>query len=93
MRVRKHPLSGARYEVGDDGLVRVDDHGVTGFFTPRGDWVSGELHHVDPQLCGWLAGPQPHGKGSNPKDLGPVKGLRDLSGIIRDGAAETGVGR
>jgi hypothetical protein len=93
MRVRKHPLSGARYEVSDDGLVRVDDHGVTGCFTSRGEWVSGELHHVDPQLCGWLAGPQPHGKGTNPKDRAPAQGLRALSGIVRDGATQNRTAR
>ena len=70
MHKRRHPLSGAMYEVDDDGLVHVDEHGVTGVFTPDGDWVSGQLHHCDPHLCGWLAGRQlPAGAGGNPKDL------------------------
>ena len=27
-------------------------------FTPDGRWVSGDVYHADPHLCGWLAGPQ-----------------------------------
>ena len=70
MRKRRHPLSGAMYEVRDDGLVQVEEHGAVGLFTADGDWVSGALTHCDPQLCGWLAGRQlPPGAGGNPKDL------------------------
>ncbi len=72
MRRRKHPLSGAMYEVDAEGLVHVDQGGVTGVFTADGEWVSGDLHHVDPQLCGWLAGRQlPAGLQRNPKDMHP----------------------
>ena len=70
MRRKRHPLSGAIYDVGDDGLVHVDLDGKVGVFTATGDWVSGDLHQADPQLCGWLAGPQlPVGSAGNPKDL------------------------
>ena len=70
MRRKRHPLSGAIYDVGDDGLVHVDLDGRTGVFTAAGDWVSGELRQADPHLCGWLAGPQlPAGSAGNPKDL------------------------
>jgi hypothetical protein len=59
MRTRRHALSGALYDVGEDGLVRVTaKDGTTGVFTPRGEHISGDLHHVDPHLCLWLAGPQ-----------------------------------
>ena len=59
MRQRRHALSGALYDVLDDGNVAVTSrHGETGIFTADGQWVSGELRHADPHLCGWLAGPQ-----------------------------------
>ncbi len=59
MRQRRHALSGALYDVRDDGNVDVTSRdGVTGTFTPDGEWISGELRHADPHLCGWLAGPQ-----------------------------------
>jgi len=59
MRQRRHPLSGAMYEVGQDGKVTVTTReGVSGIFTPDGEWVSGELRQCDAHLAGWLAGPQ-----------------------------------
>jgi hypothetical protein len=70
MAKRVHPLSRAVYDVDSEGLVHVEDHGRTGVFTPSGDWVRGELKHCDPQLCGWLAGPQlPPELARLPKDL------------------------
>ncbi len=73
MRSRRHPLSGALYDVGDDGLVRVELDGLVGWFTADGDWVRGDLHEADPHLCGWLAGPQvPPSLARNPKDLHTV---------------------
>ena len=74
MRARRHPLSRAMYDVQDDGTVLVEDHGVTGVFDAEGRWLSGELRHCDPQLCGWLAGPQlPAGVPGNPKDFVATK--------------------
>jgi len=59
VRQRRHALSGALYDVRDDGNVDVTSReGVTGTFTPDGEWISGDLRHADPHLCGWLAGPQ-----------------------------------
>ncbi|HEX9259085.1 MAG TPA: hypothetical protein VF855_06060 [Acidimicrobiales bacterium] len=58
MRMRRHPLSGALYEITDDGLVQVDLDGRTGWFTAEGSWVRGDLYEADPHLCGWLAGRQ-----------------------------------
>lgn len=71
MRTRIHPLSLARYDVRADGYLDVTDtKGVSGVFDNNGRWVSGELRHADPQLCGWLAGPQlPSGVPGNPKDF------------------------
>jgi hypothetical protein len=59
MRQRRHALSGALYDVRADGNVDVTSReGLTGTFTPDGEWISGDVHHADPHLCGWLAGPQ-----------------------------------
>lgn len=59
MRQRKHALSGALYDVLEDGTVSVTSrHGANGIFTPDGRWISGELTYADPHLCMWLAGPQ-----------------------------------
>ena len=93
MHARRHPLSGALYDVANDGLVHVEDHGVTGVFTSQGDWVSGELRHADAHLCGWLAGSQPNGKGANPKDVPAASGthgLRDLTAIASSNADRQG---
>ena|SRR5512144_2891047 len=57
MRTRVHPLSGATYDVRPDGLLDITQDGVSGVFDAQGRWVSGDLRHCDPQLCGWLAGP------------------------------------
>jgi hypothetical protein len=70
MRTRRHPLSGAIYDVEADGLVRVDLDGVVGWFTADGAWVRGELRQADAHLCLWLAGAQlPASLARNPKDL------------------------
>lgn len=59
MRKLRHPLSGAIYEIDDDGLVLVTSReGVTGRFTDQGDWVDGELRQCDPHVCVWVGGPQ-----------------------------------
>jgi hypothetical protein len=74
MRTRRHPLSGAMYDVIADGLVEVvDKNGRSGVFDSEGRWVSGELRQCDPQLALWLAGPQlPPGTPGNPKDFSPA---------------------
>jgi len=70
MRRRRHPLSGAIYDVRSDGLLDVSLGGKVGVFTPQGEFVRGDVHHADPHLCGWLAGPQvPANMAKNPKDL------------------------
>ena len=81
MHQRRHPLSGAIYEVRDDGNLDVSLNGKTGVFTPDGDYVSGDVHHADPHLCGWLAGPNvPAHLAKNPKDLHPQ---RETAGAAR----------
>lgn len=70
MRTRKHPLSGAIYDVTDEGLVEVTLGERGGLFTPQGRRVDGDLYSVDIHLCHWLAGPQlPSGAAGNPKDF------------------------
>jgi hypothetical protein len=74
MRTRKHPLSGALYDVRPDGLVDVTSGDRQGVFTPEGIRVSGNLYTVDLHMCGWLAGPQlPPGTPGNPKDFPATK--------------------
>ncbi|HJM97218.1 MAG: hypothetical protein QF596_05450 [Acidimicrobiales bacterium] len=55
MRGIKHPLTNEIYEVSDDGenIIVSGSHG-SGTFTFGGKWISGELKHADPHLCGWL---------------------------------------
>jgi hypothetical protein len=53
-----HPFSGALYEQDGEGHILVTDGDRRGTFTTRGVWVSGELRECDPQLCGWVGGPQ-----------------------------------
>jgi hypothetical protein len=55
----RHPFTGAVYEKDGDGHVLVTNRdGRTGLFWPNGRWISGEIEECDPQLCGWIGGPQ-----------------------------------
>ncbi|MEM7342185.1 MAG: transposase [Actinomycetota bacterium] len=54
----RHPFTRALYERNGDGNIVVTDGTRRGVFTSEGRWVSGELRECDPQLCGWVAGPQ-----------------------------------
>jgi hypothetical protein len=54
----RHPLSGDVYDLDDNGLVRVERDGRTGWFTRDGDWVSGDLRVADPELCRWMTEPR-----------------------------------
>lgn len=53
-----HPFTRALYEQDGRGNVRVTHTGRIGIFSPGGRWLSGELRECDPQLAGWVAGPQ-----------------------------------
>jgi hypothetical protein len=53
-----HPFSKALYEQDGDGNIRVTDGDRVGTFTTTGRWIRGELRECDPQLCGWVGGPQ-----------------------------------
>ena len=54
----RHPLTGALYERDDNGDIVVTAGDRQGRFTDRGVWIDGDLRECDPQLCGWVAGPQ-----------------------------------
>ena len=58
MRTIKHPLSGALYDLTDDGTILVTKAGRNGRFTAQGVWVEGEIRQADPHLCLWIAGKQ-----------------------------------
>ena len=54
----RHPFTQALYERHGDGEIKVTDGDRFGIFTSEGRWLDGELRECDPQLCGWVAGPQ-----------------------------------
>ena len=53
-----HPFSGALYERHDQGTIKVSKDGVWGIFTIDGRHIDGSLRECDPQMCGWVGGPQ-----------------------------------
>jgi hypothetical protein len=56
----RHPLSLATYGVDPEtGLVKVTDKGKIGLFTMKGEWRSGDVFDVDPEMCVWVGGPNP----------------------------------
>jgi hypothetical protein len=58
MTVLKHPLTGATYTLRDDGLVEVENNGLTGVFEFDGRHRGGDLRSADPHMLVWIAGPQ-----------------------------------
>lgn len=69
----RHPFTKALYERDDDGNIQVTDGERKGRFAADGRWLSGELRECDPQLCGWVGGPQLVNhrlSESAPKDVG-----------------------
>ncbi len=58
MRGIRHPFTNALYEQDGQGNILVTDGDQTGLFGINGRWISGELRECDPQLCGWVGGPQ-----------------------------------
>ncbi len=51
----KHPLSGAVYDLTDDGAIEVTTEDGSGTFDKNGVWMSGDLRSCDPQMCNWIA--------------------------------------
>ncbi|MEM9748875.1 MAG: hypothetical protein AAF945_19445 [Actinomycetota bacterium] len=65
-----HPFTGALHEQDGNGNIRVTLDGKEGIFGVDGHHISGELRECDPQLCGWVGGPQiaNHRVGTTPVD-------------------------
>jgi hypothetical protein len=57
-------MSGALYDLNEDGTVTVTKDGQEGHFDSGGRWLSGALRTADPQLCGWMAGSAPPRRGA-----------------------------
>lgn len=56
MRTLKHPLSGAIYDLLDDGEIQVKSRtGAVGVFDKHGRWRRGDLKQCDPHMCVWIA--------------------------------------
>jgi hypothetical protein len=76
VRTIQHPLSGATYDLQDDGTVRVEaTDGRVGVFDGHGIWRSGDLKQADPHLCLWIGG----------KEL-PSRSRQAADAITRDAA-------
>ena len=58
MRGIIHPFTRALYEQDGAGHIRVTLDDQVGIFGTDGRWISGQLKQCDPQLCGWIGGPQ-----------------------------------
>jgi hypothetical protein len=57
MRTIQHPLSGALYDLTEDGTIQVTARdGSVGLFDKDGRWISGDLRQADPHLCVWIGG-------------------------------------
>lgn len=85
MRGVVHPFSKALYEQHGDGNVRVSKDGKWGVFTIDGRYVRGEIREADPQLCGWVGGPQ---VGNQRFRETPVDGSTSKSSTQGDPAGE-----
>ena len=51
----RHPLSGAVYDLTEEGGVEVTTEDSSGVFDRNGVWISGDLRSCDPQMCNWVA--------------------------------------
>lgn len=60
MKELRHPITRALYGIDPEtGLVRIQDRGRVGIYTAKGEWRSGDVLEVDPEMCVWVGGPQP----------------------------------
>lgn len=53
-----HPFTGALYERHSGDTIKVSLDEMWGVFTTEGRHLEGPLRECDPQLCGWVGGPQ-----------------------------------
>ena len=62
MKELRNPLTLAVYGLDEaTNLVRVTDRGKVGLYTASGEWRSGDIFDVCPQMCLWIGGPNPVG--------------------------------
>ena len=62
MKELRHPLTNDIYGICEEsGLVRVTRGNMTGLYTMRGEWHSGDIFDVCMQMCMWVGGPNPSG--------------------------------
>lgn len=55
----RHPFLQDVYEPDGTGAVRITTpSGSVGRYRADGSWLDGGRFDVDPQLCGWVAGPR-----------------------------------
>ena len=83
MRTITHPLSGATYDLTDDGNIEVTKDNQSGMFNQHGQWLSGTIRHADPHLCRWIAGEKlgaPAGSGSPADRRSVARGLGSSTG-------------
>lgn len=60
MQELRNPLTGAIYGLDPEThLVRVTDQGKSGLYTMTGEWRSGDIFDVCPEMCVWVGGPNP----------------------------------
>lgn len=53
-----HPFSKALYEQDGAGHIKVSFEDKWGLFNIDGSYIEGDIRECDPQLCGWVGGPQ-----------------------------------
>jgi hypothetical protein len=69
----KHPLSGAVYELCDDGVQVTTADGRVGVYDSDGHWLSGARLAVDKHMCEWIGdGPR------QPDDLSNNRRFRSI---------------
>lgn len=51
-----HPFDqGSRYELLDDGTIKLTRGDQLGIFTSQGVYLSGDIRESDPQFCNWIS--------------------------------------
>jgi hypothetical protein len=66
MKELRHPLTLAIYGIDPEtGLIKVVDKEKVGLFTMKGEWRSGDIFDVCPEMCVWVGGPNPGGAASH----------------------------
>lgn len=84
MRGMRHPLSGALYELCDDGvLVSLGDD--AGLYDSHGRWLSGRRMTVCPNFCAWI--------GDGPRDPVDLSSNRRFRNVLEPNLGDTAEAR